>query len=189
MLDSLRFGLPVRGEGTVQPFKHGSVYTPPGYDGKRRFPTLYVLGDHDAKPVLDAALARDAAKPMVVVIARSGRPDDVVEAVERRFRVERSRNGRAIAGGADVLATNDFGHVSLWGAGSSGRIARFDDTRLELRIGRDDPAYAAMTATRARLDRAGVEYEYTETAGATDRERYLRELVPRLFRETEFIEP
>jgi hypothetical protein len=186
VLDAARFGVPVRGEGTL----HGNVYTPPGYDGKRRYPTLYVLGDLDVKTVLDQALARDAAKPMVVVVSRTSRPDDLVKAVVRRFRVERGRDGRAIAGGADVLRDPRlFGHISLWGAGWTGDVRRDDDLRLELRIGRDDPAYAAMTATRARLDRHGVDYEYVETAGATDTGRCLRELVPRLFRETELIEP
>ena len=59
---------------------------------------------------------------------------------------------------------------------------------FELRIGRDDPDYAALTAARARLDRHGVHYEYVETA-TTDERRYLMELIPRLFRETELIEP
>ena len=199
VLDAARFGLPVRGEGTVHPFKYGTVYTPPGYDGGRRFPALYLLGGPDAKTILDAALARDAAKPMVVVIATSGRPDELVDSVERRFRVERSRDGRAIAGGATVLDTlfrhpGLFGNASVWASGWTGRIARVDDVNrhtdtLELRIGKTDPAYAAMTAARERLDRAGVNYEYGETPGASDLQRYLRELVPRLFRETEFIEP
>jgi Alpha/beta hydrolase domain len=199
VLDAARFGVPVRGAGTVHAFQGGTVYTPPGYDGKRRYPALYLLGGLDAKRVLDAALARDAAKPMVVVMAGTTRPDELVDAVERRFRVERTRHGRAIAGGATVLDTlfrdpGLFGNASAWGTGWNGRIDdvakvnRLTDT-LELRVGNRDPAYAAMTAARARLDRHGVNYEYGETPGATDRERYLRELLPRLFRETEFIEP
>ena len=199
VLDAARFGLPVRGEGTIHRIKNATVYTPPGYDGRRRFPALYLLGGLDAKPVLDQALARDAAKPMVVVMAAGGRPDELVESVERRFRVERTRNGRAIAGGASVLDTlfrdpGLFGNASVWGSGWTGRIRDVDDVNertdtLELRIGSGDPAYAAMTAARARLDRHGVNYEYGETPGASDQLRYLRELVPRLFRETELIEP
>ena len=174
------------------------MYTPPGYDGRRRYPALYLLSDLDAKAVLDEALARDAAKPMVVVTAQTSRPEELVESVERRFQVER-RAGRAIAGGATVLDTlfrhpGLFGNASVWGSGWTGTIRHVDEVNrltdtLELRIGTDDPAYAAMTAARARLDRHGVYYEYGETPGASDRRRYLRELVPRLFRETELIEP
>jgi hypothetical protein len=149
------------------------------------------------KALLDQSIGKDAGKPMLVVIA-SGEPDDAVRSVERRFRVERRADGRAIAGGAVVLDTlfrdpGLFGNASVWGTGWSGNVRHADrvnertDT-LELRIGRDDPDYAAMTAARARLDRHGVNYEYGETPAADDR-RYLMELVPRLFRETELIEP
>ena len=179
------------------------VYTPPGYGElapplPRALPDRRRLGggrregdarrgDRQGRRQADGRRDR-----------RRGDPDDVVRAVERRFRVERHAGGRAIAGGAVVLDAlfrdpGLFGNASVWGEGWSGRIARVaavnerTDT-LELRIGRDDPDYAALTATRARLDRHGVNYEYGETAAGDDR-RYLMELVPRLFRESELIEP
>jgi hypothetical protein len=200
--DAARFGVPVRGEGTVRTVGGLQVYTPPGYaESRRRYPALYVFGDWaaaDVKAMLDQSIGKDAGKPMLVVMAASGDPDELVEAVERRFRVERRAGGRAIAGGAVVLDTlfrhpGLFGNASMWSTGWAGRIARVDDVNertdtLELRIGRDDPDYAAMTATRARLDRHGVNYEYGETTTGDDR-RYLMELIPRLFRETELIEP
>jgi len=200
--DAARFGVPVRGEGALRSVDGMTVYTPPGYDGShRRYPALYLIGGNwaagDVKAMLDESIGKDAGKPMLVVLA-AGDPDDVVERVERRFRVERLAGGRAVAGGAVVLDTlfrhpGLFGNASVWGSGWSGRIARVDAVnertdRLELRIGRDDPDYAAMTAARARLDRHGVNYEYGETPTSDDR-RYLMELVPRLFRETELIEP
>ena len=49
-----------------------------------------------------------------------------------------------------------------------------------------------MTATRKLLDERGIYYEYGETPGGHEWpvwQRYLRELLPRVFRETEFIEP
>jgi Alpha/beta hydrolase domain/Putative esterase len=200
--DAARFGVPVRGEGALRSAAGMTVYTPPGYDGShRRYPALYLLGGGwaaaDVKAMLDQAINKDAGKPMLVVLP-AGDPDDAVEAVERRFRVERGTGGRAAAGGAVVLDTlfrhpGLFGNASVWSTGWSGAVSRVGavnertDT-LELRIGRDDPAYAAMTAARARLDRHGVNYEYGETP-TSDARRYLMELIPRLFRESELIEP
>jgi hypothetical protein len=200
--DAARFGVPVRGAGALASVGGMQVYTPPGYAGShRRYPALYLIGGDwaagDVQAMLDQSIGKDAGKPMLVVMA-SGDPDEIVERIERRFRVERRTAGRAIAGGSVVLDTlfrrpGLFGHASAWGTGWSGRIARVEavnertDT-LELRIGRDDPDYAAMTAARARLDGHGVNYEYGETPAGDDR-RYLMELVPRLFRETELIEP
>jgi hypothetical protein len=193
--DAARFGLPVRGEGELRSVAGMQVYTPPGYgDSRRRYPALYLTGEWaaaDVKAMLDTSIGKDAAKPMLVVLG-AGDPEDAVKAVERRFRVERGGGGRAIAGGSVVLDTlfdrpGLFGNASVWGTGWSGGIRRVGEVNartdaLELRVGRDDPDYAAMTAARARLDRHGVNYEYGETPSTDDR-RYLLELVPRLFRE------
>jgi hypothetical protein len=204
VLDAARFGVPARGEGTIHDLGAARVYTPPGYaDNHRRYPVLYLTGgdwfaDGAAKASLDAALARDVAKPMLVVVPASGSDlQRVIATVERRFRAERHASGRALAGIAalDTLLRHRgvFGNGSSWSAGAppSGLHGGYPG-RLELRIGRDDPAYAAMTATRAALDARGIDYEYDETPGAPGWalwQRYLRELLPRLFRETEFIEP
>ena len=88
--DALRSLVPERGEGAVRAISYRSrvlgatrrmqVYTPPGYaTSKRRYPVLYLIhggGDDDtgwlvkggAKTILDEAIAREAAEPMIVVM-------------------------------------------------------------------------------------------------------------------------
>jgi enterochelin esterase-like enzyme len=136
----------------------------------------------------------------------------IVPTVERRFRVFRGDSDRAMAGlslgGVQVLDTllrypGAFGHLSAWSTGwFPVQIAALERERqllrrvawrsledtLELRIGREDFAYANMTATRRLLDAAGIQYEYSETPGGHEWpvwQRYLSELVPRLFLETD----
>ena len=245
--DALRSLVPARGEGAVRAVSYRSrvlgetrrmqVYTPPGYaTSKRRYPVLYLIhggGDDDtgwlvkggAKAILDEAIAREAAEPMIVVMpdARVGTdlgapvtedpfPRELVRAivpeVESRFRAERGARSRALAGlslgGVQVLDTllqhpGAFAELSAWSTGwFPAQIADLADRpwllrdprinagtqSLELRLGTSDFAYPNMTATRALFDELGVRYEYGETPGGHEWpvwQRYLRELVPRLF--------
>jgi enterochelin esterase-like enzyme len=110
-----------------------NVYTPPGYDGERRYPVLYLLhgigGDEGewirfAQPdvLLENLIADGKAQPMLLVMPngraqKDDRPvgnvmqhapafavfekdlrNDVIPAVEARFRVRSDREQRAIAG-------------------------------------------------------------------------------------------
>ena len=137
----------------------------------------------------------------------------IVPTVERRFRVFRHDSDRAMAGlslgGVQVLDTllrypGTFGHLSAWSTGwFPVQIAALDDAQpllrrvaersledtLELRIGTSDAlAYTNMTNTRRLLDDAGIQYEYSENPGGHEWpvwSRYLSELVPRLFPETQ----
>ncbi len=245
--DALRSLVPERGEGAVRAVSYRSrvlgatrrmqVYTPPGYaTSKRRYPVLYLIhggGDDDtgwlvkggAKTILDEAIAREAAEPMIVVMPDArvgtnlGAPvtedpfprelvREIVPAVEARFRAERGARSRALAGlslgGVQVLDTllqhpGAFAELSAWSTGwfpaqiedLADRPWLLRDPRinartqtLELRLGTSDFAYPNMTATRALFDELGVRYEYGETPGGHEWpvwQRYLRELVPRLF--------
>jgi len=140
--------------------------------------------------------------------------EEIVPTVRRRFRTFRDDFDRAMAGlslgGVQVLDTllvhpGAFGHLSAWSTGwFPVQIAALEDERrllrrvaqrslgdtLELRIGKSDFAYPNMTATRALFDDVGIQYEYDETPGGHEWpvwQRYLSELVPRLFPETGLI--
>lgn len=64
-----------------------SIYTPPGYDGKKKFPVMYLLhgagGDEEAWPtlgrtqqILDNLIALGKAEPMIVVMPNGNASDD-----------------------------------------------------------------------------------------------------------------
>jgi enterochelin esterase-like enzyme len=253
--NAARVGVPARGAGSVATVTYHSsvlgserrmqVYLPPGYaTSRKRYPVLYLIhggGDDDtgwlvkgnAKAILDEAIAKDAMKPMIVVMpdARVGTnlgvspladpfprelAEEIVPTVKRRFRTfhhddfDRAMAGLSL-GGVQVLDTllrypGAFGHLSAWSTGwfpvqiaaleGERRLLRhvaersLDDT-LELRIGTSDFAYTNMTNTRRLFDETGIQYQYDETPGGHEWpvwQRYLSELVPRLFPETGLIE-
>jgi enterochelin esterase-like enzyme len=168
-------------------------------------PTIVVMPDARVGTDLGASPLAD---PFPRELAK-----EIVPTTERRFRVFGHDSDRAMAGvslgGVQVLDAllrypGPFHHLSAWSTGwfpaqiadLEGRwrllrhVARrsLDDT-LELRIGTADMlAYANMTNTRRLLDAAGIHYEYDETPGGHEWpvwSRYLSELVPRLFPETD----
>lgn len=143
---------------TLKRFRRMHVYTPPGYEsGKGRFPVFYLLHgafDCDASWstvgragfILDNLIAAKKAKPMIVVMPaghtgpfRFGGSfgsefegdfvNDVMPAVEKRYRVLSDRKNRAIAGlsmgGAQTLNIG-FAHLDKFaylGVYSSGVLS------------------------------------------------------------------
>jgi enterochelin esterase family protein len=128
---------------TLKRFRRLHVYTPPGYEsGKGRFPVFYLLhgaSDCDASWstvgragfILDNLIATAKAKPMVVVMPaghtgpfrfggsfgsefESDFVNDIMPAVEKRYRVLTARKDRAMAGlsmgGAQTLNIG-FAHL------------------------------------------------------------------------------
>ncbi|WP_435175272.1 Ig-like domain repeat protein [Actinacidiphila sp. bgisy145] len=119
-----------------------SVYTPPGYDARRRqaYPTLYLVhgggGNEmdwstqgDLKNIMDQLIAGGEIQPMVVVMPNNPTDDemtdDVIPYVQQHLHVQTTAAGRAFAGlsgGATVVEdllygrTPTFGSYSVWSA-------------------------------------------------------------------------
>lgn len=112
---------------TLKRFRRMHVYTPPGYElGQGSYPVFYLLhGAFDCDDswssvgragfILDNLIADQKAKPMIVVMPAGhtgpfgagmrGNDDferdflhDVIPLIEKRYRVNKDRNSRAIAG-------------------------------------------------------------------------------------------
>lgn len=151
-------------------FRRLHVYTPPGYDtGRGRYPVLYLLhgaydSDHSwssvgrAPVILDNLIAQGKAQPMIVVMPHGhvgsfklGMPmwgafepellEDILPFVESRYRIQRRRESRAVAGlsmgGGHALRVGFdrpdlFGHVAVFSSGIFGPNGLPDENRKAL---------------------------------------------------------
>lgn len=180
--------------------------------------------------IFDNLIAESKCKPMIVVMTnghlyRDAAPGagsilldkpvcemedcfmDVVQYVEKNYRVRRDRNSRAIAGlsmgGGHTFRTtlkypDMFGYVGLFSA--SVRVKDFDDPEFQksvsrlfasnpslylIKIGENDFLYDVNKDYREYLDSAGFKYSYEETGGGhvwRNWRHYLPEFCGKLFK-------
>jgi enterochelin esterase family protein len=216
------------------------IYTPPGYEREtsRKYPVLYLFhGGGDSQEgwtrlgrvaaIEENLLAAQKAQPMLVVmpygdidgdatalpaIEAFGRElfGDVMPLVERNYRVQANREGRAIAGvsmGAGQSFTlglrnlDKFAWVAEFSAGAFGS-SKFDmnaqvpgllnDTAaanrklrlLFIACGTEDTRYPGHLKLRQLLDSSGLRYEFYSTPGEHEWKAWrhmLAELMPKLF--------
>ena len=208
------------------------VYTPPDYDETdRSYPVFYLLhggGDEDsgwstigrAGFILDNLIAAGDARPMIVVMPNGSLPqsnrsdferefmNDIVPAVEDRFRAETGPSNRAIAGlsmggghTTQVFGLNpdEFAYVSIWSAGFSSAeeyesaYADFfaqadrineDVEHVSIVVGTDDFLYPGSVTLSETLARHGIEHEFIETGGGhtwLNWRQYLHDFAQELF--------
>jgi enterochelin esterase family protein len=217
-----------------------AIYVPPDYDRepRRKFPVLYLFhGGGDAQEgwtrlghvaaIEENLLAEHKTKPMLVVMPYGDIPGDataldaieafgrelfgdVMPMVEKNYRVEANRDGRAIAGlsmGAGQAFTlglrnlDRFAWVAEFSAGAFGS-PKFDlDTQVpgllkdpaavnqKLRLlflgcGTEDTRYQPHLKLGTLLDRSGIKYEFHSTPGEHEWKVWrhlLAELMPKLF--------
>jgi enterochelin esterase family protein len=217
-----------------------AIYVPPDYDRdpRRKFPVLYLFhGGGDAQEgwtrlghvaaIEENLLAEHKTKPMLVVMPYGDIPGDataldaieafgrelfgdVMPMVEKDYRVEANRDGRAVAGlsmGAGQAFTlglrnlDRFAWVAEFSAGAFGS-PKFDlDTQvpgllhdpaavnqklklLFLGCGTEDTRYPPHLKLGALLDRSGIKYEFHSTPGEHEWKVWrhlLAELMPKLF--------
>lgn len=217
------------------------IYVPPDYDRdpRRKFPVLYLFhGGGDSQEgwmrlgavaaIEENLLAAHQARPMLVVmpygdidgdataldaIETFGRElfDDVIPIVEKNYRVDASREGRAVAGlsmGAGQAFTlglrhlDQFAWVAEFSAGAFGS-PKFDletqvpgllkdpaavNARLKLLFlgcGTEDTRYAPHLKLDQLLQSSGIHHEFHGTPGEHEWKAWrhlLAELMPELFR-------
>jgi enterochelin esterase-like enzyme len=216
------------------------IYVPPDYDRQpgKRFPVLYLFhGGGDSQEgwsrlgavaaIEENLLAEHKARPMLVVMPYGDTPGDAtalsaIEAfgrelfgdampiIERDYRVEANRDGRAIAGlsmGAGQAFTlglrnlDRFAWVAEFSAGAFG-YPKFDletqvpgllknpaavNQRLKLLFlgcGTEDTRYPAQLKVGQLLQQSGIHYEFHSTPGEHEWKVWrhlLAELMPKLF--------
>lgn len=216
------------------------IYTPPGYEREtsRKFPVLYLFhsgGDSQegwtrlgrVAAIQENLLAAHKAQPMLVVmpygdidgdatafpaIEAFGRElfGDVMPLVERNYRVQANREGRAVAGasmGAGQAFTlglrnlDKIAWVAEFSAGAFGS-PKFDmeaqvpgllkDTAaanrklrlLFIACGTEDTRFEGHQKLRQLLDKNGLRYEFYSTPGEHEWKAWrhmLAELMPKLF--------
>ena len=120
---------------TLKMTRRMTVYTPAGYDGKKRYPVLYLLhgmgGDENAwaelgraAQIMDNLIAQGKAKPMIVEDSF----DDIVKYVDTHYRTIAKREGRAVCGlsmggghtfGISLLMPRTFNYYGLFSAAPS----------------------------------------------------------------------
>jgi len=217
------------------------IYVPPDYDrdSRRKFPVLYLFhGGGDSQEgwmrlgavaaIEENLLAAHKARPMLVVmpygdidgdataldaIETFGRElfDDVMPLVERSYRVDASRDARAVAGlsmGAGQAFTlglrnmDKFAWVAEFSAGAFGS-PKFDletqvpgllknpaavNAKLKLLFlgcGTEDTRYPAHLKFDQLLQSSGIHHEFHSTPGEHEWKAWrhlLAELMPELFR-------
>jgi enterochelin esterase family protein len=186
--------------------------------GRRRYPVLYLVhgvGDSElswiqkgrAAYILDNLIADGKAPPMIVVMpfghtpARPGvdnrlnsdfRDDlinDLIPAIDARFRTEARPARRAMAGlsmgglhtiNFGLTRPDVFGPIGVFSIGFIGdeNLARFEKndmgalrrraaaaTFVYYTIGKTDPVMPLVAPTRRLFDAAGLKYQYAETEG------------------------
>ncbi|HXN11220.1 MAG TPA: alpha/beta hydrolase-fold protein, partial [Steroidobacteraceae bacterium] len=216
------------------------IYVPPDYDRdpRRKFPVLYLFhGGGDSQEgwmrlgavaaIEENLLAAHKARPMLVVmpygdidgdataldaIETFGRElfDDVIPIIEKNYRVDASRDGRAVAGlsmGAGQAFTlglrnlDKFAWVAEFSAGAFGS-PKFDlETQvpgllkdpaavngklklLFLGCGTEDTRYAPHLKLVQLLQSSGIHHEFHSTPGEHEWKAWrhlLAELMPELF--------
>jgi len=181
-----------------------TVYTPAGYEtSKRSYPVLYLLhgmgGDEDAweelgraTQILDNLIAEGKAEPMVVVMPKAF--PDIIQFVEKTYRVKKDKANRAIAGlsmgGFHSLYIalnnpNSFNYIGLFSSAVN-RMAKDGDTLsyiyknidekfktlckkspklIWIGIGKDDFLSKDDDSLRAALDKESYKYSYLKTKG------------------------
>ena len=208
------------------------VYTPPDYDDTSRdYPVFYLLhggGDEDsgwssigrAGFILDNLIADGAAQPMIVVMPNGSLPqdsrsrfeselmNDILPAVEARFRVEARPESRAIGGlsmgGGHTIQVfgrnpDEFAYVSIWSAGASSAedfeatyanfLAQSDQVNADVQhfsivVGAVDFAHPGSVTLSETLAKHGIEHEFIETSGGhtwINWRQYLRDYARELF--------
>jgi enterochelin esterase family protein len=204
------------------------IYTPPGYEkGRGRYPVLYLLhgeeGDETlwsalgrANLILDNLIARGKAEPMSVVMPDGGTDldpglisknlvQDIVPFVEKRYRVLRKPNQRAIAGlsvggGQTMAATaqypGTFGYIGVWSPESwqpddkaARQLSAIKAAGVRLVYAgcgmEDATSDAASTKLVELLRKLDMRYRFKESTGAHtwfNWRIYLSEFAPLLFR-------
>lgn len=226
--------------GGTGPVHRVAIYTPPDYDRQpaRKFPVLYLFhsgGDAEegwsrlgrVAAIQENLLAGGKASPMVVVmpygdiegdatalpaIEAFGRElmGDIMPMVEKNYRVQADRNGRALAGasmGAGQSFTlglrhlDRFAWVAEFSAGAF-NSAKFDmeaqvpgflkdpaaaNRRLKLLfigVGTEDTRYPGHVKLDQILTKAGVRHEFHTTPGEHEWKAWrhlLAQLMPELF--------
>jgi len=199
------------------------IYTPPGYDasGQTKYPALYILhgGGEDetgwatqgkTDMIMDNLIAAKQAKPMLVVMPDANFSgagfvetglktfaneikQNIIPFIEKNYRVDRTAQGRALAGlsmgGLNTLYTGiyDTGTFSYLGVFSSGWIvpvqnsiadAQYDfmqknaakiNTNLKAfwiaMGGKEDIAYKNCQIMLGKLDEMKIKHTYYEYPG------------------------
>ncbi len=211
------------------------IYTPPGYQkGSQRYPVLYLFhGSNDtaagwtmagnANFVADNLLAEKKMTPMIVVMpfghaapfGAQGNDalfenyllQDVIPAVESKYRVAPGRQNRAIAGlsmGGGQSLRIGLGHLDLFSAVASfsgaipgdfetrfaGLLDKPETTNAKLKVlwigcGQQDSLFARSKGLSDLLTKHDVKHVFRATDGVhnyTVWRKYLAEYMPLLFR-------